>query len=159
MKHKRKCIEKKSFWSLEKVRKVIFQVEEKKGLRLRYYECPICLDFHLTKSKKALDADLRTMYLQGWGRIKTSRLVEKNINKMKADLKRRSAITRRSKKDVTLSLSEQKRLLRELKTNTNTYKTQNSHRSTRASTPYPVRPSSCRTRENKLPASTLYWKI
>jgi hypothetical protein len=49
MKRKRKCIEKKSFGTLFEAKKVTYKVWLKYHQKLNVYECPICLDFHLTK--------------------------------------------------------------------------------------------------------------
>lgn len=51
MKRRNKCIAyKKAYSTTDDCIRVIRKVFKHKKVKLRYYECPICLDFHLTRS-------------------------------------------------------------------------------------------------------------
>lgn len=48
MKRKNKCANKKAFNTIDKCNKAIRRSYVQGNVMLRYYECPTCLDFHLT---------------------------------------------------------------------------------------------------------------
>jgi hypothetical protein len=52
MKRKNKCVSKKKYGTVDLVNVVIKRAYKERNVKLRYYECPVCLDFHLT-SKNA----------------------------------------------------------------------------------------------------------
>ncbi len=57
MKHKRRCIEKKAFLTLAGVEKQLVWNWVNNWNSLGWYECPICLHFHLTKK----NGDMRSI--------------------------------------------------------------------------------------------------
>lgn len=48
MKRKNKCASKKPYFTLEVAKRVIRRAYVERGVMLRHYECPLCLDFHVT---------------------------------------------------------------------------------------------------------------
>lgn len=62
MKRKNKCANKKAYNLVSKIKKQIKKTYFNNGVMLRYYECPTCLDFHLTS--KNVDPE----YFKEWGR-------------------------------------------------------------------------------------------
>ena len=50
MKRANKCITKKAYYTTDQALRAARIIYDSRRLKLRYYECPTCLDFHLTKS-------------------------------------------------------------------------------------------------------------
>lgn len=50
MKRANKCVGKRAFYTTRQALNIARAIYNKKRVKLRYYECPTCLDFHLTKS-------------------------------------------------------------------------------------------------------------
>lgn len=62
MKRKNKCANKKAYNLVSTIKKQIEKTYLNHGVMLRYYECPTCLDFHLTS--KNIDPE----YFKKWDR-------------------------------------------------------------------------------------------
>lgn len=69
MRHKRKCIEKRRYGTLLEAKAVTKRMYQTLGLFLDVYECPLCLDFHLTKQRTELGC-LLYRKLEGEGKRK-----------------------------------------------------------------------------------------
>ena len=69
MKRKQKCIEKRSYYTLQTAKDATLSVFAKYKQRLNVYECPMCLDFHLTKGKTKLGCLLDRTDIQTQKRI------------------------------------------------------------------------------------------
>jgi hypothetical protein len=67
MKRANKCVaSKKSYFSKTTCLRVIEKVYKTRKVKLRYYECPVCLDYHLTS--KGTPAELNAVKKE-WGVI------------------------------------------------------------------------------------------
>lgn len=118
MKHKRKCIEKRSYGTLNKVEKAIVSNYINGGNALGWYECQTCLDFHLTKKKdnrsERLKKMCRTAYLQKLcpNRFSKETIIQRANQRMMSHLGIPTVKQKRKhrKKESILPLSEQKKL-------------------------------------------------
>ena len=63
MKRKNKCANKKAYSTKGAAESAIEKSYSNYNVRLRYYECPTCLDFHLTK------ANVDPNYFKKWDRV------------------------------------------------------------------------------------------
>jgi hypothetical protein len=112
MKRKNKCANKKKYSTISLTKEVIKKSYLERGVKLRHYECPVCLDFHLTskntepmeKTYRAWDrADIKNKYFLFENLLKS--FTEKIDKKRK--LERREQ--RRLQNDVRRELYETKK--------------------------------------------------
>ena len=124
MKHKRKCIEKKSYNHLSKVYNVILNNWIQNRDAIGWYECPVCLDFHVTKKQdnrnQKLKERCRKAYLRNHfpKREPVHVLLEKRKRQMVQSLigiRFRDLLPYKIKPQ-TLSLSEQREAIARLST-------------------------------------------
>lgn len=88
----------------------------RKGVALNYYECPHCLDFHLTKNPNAKKINIRSdIFLTGWGRKSTEHIIKRNTNLMLEHFRQfRRGLKKQKKKGIILSLADQREALKKL---------------------------------------------
>lgn len=100
------------------VKKAVTNIYARKGIVLNYYECPICLDFHLTKNPNALKVEIdKSFFLNGWGRKSTERILIENSRKMMRHFQEwRKQFKKKGMKAQTLPLAEQQKALAKLST-------------------------------------------
>jgi len=137
---KRKCIEKKSYGTLFSAKEDTLHIWRKYKRKLSVYECPMCLDFHLTKGKTKIGCLLyrkinriddkpplpvlspavkkkRKMNGVYHGRISTHNLIEHYYAQMRRMLEGKNplSIKRYSSLKGVLPIAQQKLLLAALK--------------------------------------------
>lgn len=129
MKHKIKCIEKVGYYTIRGVERGIIYNYLRNRPVYSYYECPICLSFHLTKKhgdrrswtlkKKCIHASLSRWFKSRKG---VNELLHARMKQMYTHLKifiqpQSKNVWKQNgwtKKNSTLPLVEQKKLIRQL---------------------------------------------
>jgi hypothetical protein len=59
LKNESQCHKKKSYFTTIEAERVRERAEKKRGVALRVYKCPCCLQYHLTKKKERTKAHAR----------------------------------------------------------------------------------------------------
>ena len=120
MKHKRKCLEKRCYATLDAAYAQVVKNYIKEKDALSVYECPVCLDFHLTK-QGVLDFQLRKrcwreafpIWFKHWHRRSAGQIMQKNIELMYKQFPK--GYYKKKYKAVTLPFEEQQMVLQKLR--------------------------------------------
>lgn len=124
MKRRNKCIAtKRAYATTDECIKVIKRVYTQKRIKLRFYKCPICLDFHLTSKGTP-----QQMYLcqQIWRNEKLKKNIQKKYQEFCRLFNKMSREVHKEKKRKTilkgvLPREDRLRILAEMKANQNPY--------------------------------------